>query len=48
LAISIAIYYIYKKYVEQLQRYNNARYDIDSKEEQTKEIEKWKREVFRP
>ena len=48
LAISTAIYQIYKKYVEQLQRYNNVRYDKDSKEQQTEEVEKWKCKVFRP
>ena len=44
-AIVILIYKNYKEYVEQRQQRHNARYDKGS--EQT-EIEKWKREVFRP
>jgi hypothetical protein len=46
LAISITMYQTYKKDVEQ-RRFNSLGYDIIS-EQQSEEIEKWKRKVFRP
>jgi hypothetical protein len=44
LAISITMYQTYKKHVQR--RFNSLGYDITS-EQQSEEIEKWKRKVFR-